>query len=74
MDAQTKNCMNLKGIIRISMSVVVTIIAAKIVFIIFWSFTFFPVISDSSILGATIFAIGTIVGISAGTLIESKLN
>ena len=56
------------------MSVVVTIIAAKIVFIIFWSFTFFPVISDSSILGATIFAIGTIVGISAGTLIESKLN
>ena len=74
MDTKTKASINSKTIFRISISAVVSIIAAKIVFIIFWSLTLFPGISNSSILGGLIFFIGTITGLTAFVISFLKLN
>ncbi len=74
MNAKTEKSTKLKSIYRISVSVTVSIIAAKIVFIIFWSFTFFPAISDSAFLGGLIFSIGAIAGLFAGGYSFIKLD
>ena len=74
MNAKTEKSTKLKTIYRISVSVTVSIIAAKIVFIIFWSFIFFPAISDSTFLGGLIFSIGAIAGLFAGICSFIKLN
>ena len=74
MDAQTNNEVNSKDIFRVSISFVVSIIAAKIVFIIIASFTFFPSISDSTFFRGTIFSIGAVARLFAGILSFIKLN
>ena len=74
MDAQTDSKIDSKGIFRVAISFVVSITAAKIVFIIFASCTFFPGISDSSFLSAAFFSIGAIAGLFAGIYSFIKLN
>ena len=74
MDAQTKNNIHLKSIFRISISGMVSIIPANIVFVIFWSFTLFPAISDSPFLVGSIFSIGVLAGIVASILSFMKIN
>jgi hypothetical protein len=74
MDTQAKNKINSKSIFRISISFVVSTIASQIVFIIFWSFAFFPVISDSAYLGGLIFSIGAVAALFAGILCFRRLN
>ena len=74
MDAQTKNNIHLKNLFRIFISASVSIVAAEIVFIIFWSFKFFPAISDSPFLDGSIFFIGILAGVVAGILIFMKIN
>jgi len=53
--SQTKNNIHFKNLCRIFLSASVSIIAAETVFIIFWSFKFFPAISDSHFLDGSIF-------------------
>jgi hypothetical protein len=74
MDAQTKNNIHLKNLFRIFISASVSIVAAEIIFIIFWSFTLFPAISDSPFPDGSIFYIGILAGMVAGILIFMKIN
>ena len=74
MGAQNNSKKNTKGIFRVSVSIVVSIIAAKIIFFIIASFTFFPGISDSTHFRGSIFSVGAIVGLCAGILSFKKLN
>ena len=74
MDAQTNNKIDSKGIFRVAISLLVSIIAAKIVFIIFAGFAFFTDKSVSSFLSGALFSIGTIAGLFAGIFSFIKLN
>jgi hypothetical protein len=74
MNAKIEKITTAKKIARFSISIVVSTIAAKIVFIIFCSFTFFPIVTDSTFLGGAIFIIGAIAGISSGIGCFIKLN
>ena len=74
MDAQAKKGNTGRYIFRFSICVVVSTIAAKMVFILFWSFTFMPGISNQSFLSAIILSIGFIAGVSAAILCFMKLN
>ena len=69
MDAQTKNNGNSKSLFRILISAAVSILAAEIVFVIFWSFKFFSAISDSLFL-----SIGVLAGVVAGILSFVKID
>jgi len=74
MNAKIEKSTKAKTIARISISVVLSTIAAKMIFIIFWSFTFLPIAANTPFLGSSIFVIGAIVGISVGTGCFIKLN
>ena len=69
MDAQTKNNGNSKSLFRILISSAVAILAAEIVFVIFWSFKFFSAISDLLFL-----SIGVLAGMVAGILSFMKID
>ena len=69
MDAQTKNNGNSKSLFRILISAAVSILAAEIVFVIFWSFKYFSAISDLLFL-----SIGVLAGVVAGILSFMKID
>ena len=69
MDAQTKNNGNSKSLFRIVISAAVSILAAEIVFVIFWSFKFISAISDSLFL-----SIGVLAGMVAGIISFIKVD
>ena len=69
MDAQTKNNGNSKSLFRIIISAAVSILAAEIVFVIFWSFKFISAISDSLFL-----SIGVLAGMVAGIISFIKID
>ncbi len=73
MDAQENSKISSK-VFRVSISLLVSIIAAKIVFFIFAAFTFVPAISESTFFGGVFFSIGIIAGLSVGIFIFIKLN
>ena len=73
MDTETKNGVNLKIVFRIAVSFMISIVSAKIVFIIFWSITLFPGISDSSFIPGIIISTGLIVGILGGIVVFKKI-
>ncbi len=61
-----------KSIFRTSTTLVVPSIAAIIVLVISWSFTFIPGISDSNMLNGIIYCIGAVAGILTGIITFSK--
>ena len=69
MDAQAKNNGNSKSLFRIIISAAVSILAAEIVFVIFWSFKFISAISDSLFL-----SIGVLAGMVAGIISFIKVD
>ena len=69
MDAQTMNNGNSKSLFRILVSAAVSILAAEIVFVIFWSFKFISAISDSLFL-----SIGVLAGMVAGIISFIKID
>lgn len=74
MDAPIEKGSTAKNIFRISISVVVAVVAAKIVFIMSWSITFVPAISASSFLSGSIMVVGTISALFAGIFSFIKIE
>ena len=74
METQRNSQIISKDIFRVFVSLVVSIIAAKIVFLIFAAFTFLPAISESSFFSGAFFSIGIIAGLSVGIFSFIKLN
>ena len=74
MDVKKNSKIISKGIFRVSVSILVSIIAAKIVFILIAAFTFLPAISESSFFSGVFISIGIIAGLFSGIFCFIKLN
>lgn len=74
MDIPNKNESTLKNIFRISISFVIAMITAKIVFIILWSITFIPIISTISFVKGFITLAAVLFAIISGVFCFKKLN
>lgn len=74
MNPQKNSRISLKGVYRVLLAFVVSMVAAEVPFIIFGSFAFLAGTSASTLLGGALVAVGVIAGLLAGIISFMKLN